>query len=383
MIAAMRAAKETGKRMALLTNNVREWEPLWRTMLPVDEIFELVVDSAFVGMRKPEPEIYRLTLGRLRAHDASSATSVRRLRVRRRRRGELHRRPRARHQRRALPRQRPGDPRAARGAGLTARIAAWPSRRATRRQVGTPTPRADRTPGTGMVSGGPTATRWPRATGSRTRRIRPPPADAADGRHRRAHPDLADRTQQHLGRRPVHRGGGRAARRRPAGQRRDNRCRGPRGPGFDRDRGRVCGARDLHVHPVVPSRLLEPAEARGRHLRYGTGWAIGAWFIPIFNLFRPKQIANDIDRASAPDAGHDQRLASARTRCPAALVVGPLHPERLPGELRRPRDHQRGGRRVAHHRQAALDALEDERAATPSTRSPPSSQSSRRSSRSW
>ena len=38
-------------------------------MLPVDEIFELVVDSAFVGMRKPEPEIYRLTLERLREHD--------------------------------------------------------------------------------------------------------------------------------------------------------------------------------------------------------------------------------------------------------------------------------------------------------------------------
>jgi hypothetical protein len=37
-------------------------------------------------------------------------------------------------------------------------------------------------------------------------------------------------------------------------------------------------------------------------LRYAPGWAIGAWFIPIFNLFRPKQIANDIDRASAPDA---------------------------------------------------------------------------------
>jgi HAD superfamily hydrolase (TIGR01509 family) len=31
----------------------------------VDEIFELVVDSAFVGMRKPEPEIYELTLERL------------------------------------------------------------------------------------------------------------------------------------------------------------------------------------------------------------------------------------------------------------------------------------------------------------------------------
>ena len=28
---------------------------------PIDEIFELVVDSAFVGMRKPDPEIYELT----------------------------------------------------------------------------------------------------------------------------------------------------------------------------------------------------------------------------------------------------------------------------------------------------------------------------------
>jgi putative hydrolase of the HAD superfamily len=51
--------------MALLTNNVREWEPLWRSMLPVDEIFELVVDSAFVGMRKPDPPIYELTVERL------------------------------------------------------------------------------------------------------------------------------------------------------------------------------------------------------------------------------------------------------------------------------------------------------------------------------
>jgi putative hydrolase of the HAD superfamily len=65
MIEVMRRAKDAGYVMALLTNNVREWEPLWRSMLPVDEIFELVVDSAFVGMRKPEPEIYELTLERL------------------------------------------------------------------------------------------------------------------------------------------------------------------------------------------------------------------------------------------------------------------------------------------------------------------------------
>jgi putative hydrolase of the HAD superfamily len=69
MIHELREAGRGGRRMALLTNNVREWEPLWRSMLPIDEIFEVVVDSAFVGMRKPEPEIYRLTLDRLREHD--------------------------------------------------------------------------------------------------------------------------------------------------------------------------------------------------------------------------------------------------------------------------------------------------------------------------
>ena len=53
-----------GLRMAMLTNNVREWEPLWRSMLPVDEIFELVVDSAFVGHAQARREIYELTLER-------------------------------------------------------------------------------------------------------------------------------------------------------------------------------------------------------------------------------------------------------------------------------------------------------------------------------
>lgn len=65
MIELMRELRDRGFRMAMLTNNVREWEPLWRAKLPVDEIFEVVVDSAFVGMRKPEREIYELTLERL------------------------------------------------------------------------------------------------------------------------------------------------------------------------------------------------------------------------------------------------------------------------------------------------------------------------------
>ena len=66
MIEYMRGLREDGVRLALLTNNVREWEPLWRAKLPdVDELFEVVVDSGFVGMRKPDPEIYELTLERL------------------------------------------------------------------------------------------------------------------------------------------------------------------------------------------------------------------------------------------------------------------------------------------------------------------------------
>jgi putative hydrolase of the HAD superfamily len=65
MIELMRELKASGYRMAMLTNNVREWEPLWRPMLPVDEIFETVVDSGFVGCRKPESRIYALTLDRI------------------------------------------------------------------------------------------------------------------------------------------------------------------------------------------------------------------------------------------------------------------------------------------------------------------------------
>jgi putative hydrolase of the HAD superfamily len=66
MIEFVRGLRSRGVRAALLTNNVREWEPLWRSKLPeVDELFELVVDSAFVGLRKPDPAIFLLTLERL------------------------------------------------------------------------------------------------------------------------------------------------------------------------------------------------------------------------------------------------------------------------------------------------------------------------------
>jgi putative hydrolase of the HAD superfamily len=75
MIELMRELKAEGYTMAMLTNNVREWEPLWRSMLPVDEIFETVVDSGFVGCRKPESRIYELTLERI-GHPAEACLFV-------------------------------------------------------------------------------------------------------------------------------------------------------------------------------------------------------------------------------------------------------------------------------------------------------------------
>jgi putative hydrolase of the HAD superfamily len=65
MLEFMRGLRDQGYKLGICTNNVREWEPLWRAKLPVDEIFSVVVDSAFVGSRKPEPRIYEITLERL------------------------------------------------------------------------------------------------------------------------------------------------------------------------------------------------------------------------------------------------------------------------------------------------------------------------------
>ena len=46
-------------------------------------------------------------------------------------------------------------------------------------------------------------------------------------------------------------------------------------------------------------------------LRWGLGWAVGAWFVPLLNFVRPKSIANDIWRGSDPDLPAQARLPSA------------------------------------------------------------------------
>ena len=56
-------------------------------------------------------------------------------------------------------------------------------------------------------------------------------------------------------------------------------------------------------------------------LRFTFGWAIGAWFVPILNIWRPKQIANDIWRASDPAAAPDQGVTWRTKAVPWLLTV--------------------------------------------------------------
>ena len=65
LLARYRELRGRGVRLAILTNNVREWHDIWRAAFDIDALFELVVDSAFEGTRKPEPRIYEITLSRL------------------------------------------------------------------------------------------------------------------------------------------------------------------------------------------------------------------------------------------------------------------------------------------------------------------------------
>ena len=70
LVHELRAA---GLRLGVLTNNVREFRPAWRPMLPFDEWFHDVVDSHEVGMRKPNAAIYQLALARLGAEAGRTA----------------------------------------------------------------------------------------------------------------------------------------------------------------------------------------------------------------------------------------------------------------------------------------------------------------------
>ncbi len=72
MVELARRIGASGRTVALLTNNLAEFNDGWRSLLPVDELFAEVVDSSRVGMRKPDPAIYHLTQERLGVDDPAS-----------------------------------------------------------------------------------------------------------------------------------------------------------------------------------------------------------------------------------------------------------------------------------------------------------------------
>ena len=49
------------------------------------------------------------------------------------------------------------------------------------------------------------------------------------------------------------------------------------------------------------NRLYLNLPALGVEPRFALGWAIGGWFVPIMNFWRPKQVIDDIWRGTAPD----------------------------------------------------------------------------------
>jgi epoxide hydrolase-like predicted phosphatase len=65
MIERVRLLRRRGVRTALVTNNAREFRDRWRALLPAEDLFEHVVDSSEVGVRKPDPAIFRIALARL------------------------------------------------------------------------------------------------------------------------------------------------------------------------------------------------------------------------------------------------------------------------------------------------------------------------------
>lgn len=64
--------RDAGVTTGIITNNVVEFKPHWRNMVRADELFDFVVDSCEVGVRKPNPAIFEraLAMGGLRPDDA-------------------------------------------------------------------------------------------------------------------------------------------------------------------------------------------------------------------------------------------------------------------------------------------------------------------------
>lgn len=65
LVERVRALRGDGYTTGIITNNVAEFGDGWRGLIPVDELFDFVIDSSSVGVRKPDPRIFQLALDQL------------------------------------------------------------------------------------------------------------------------------------------------------------------------------------------------------------------------------------------------------------------------------------------------------------------------------
>jgi putative hydrolase of the HAD superfamily len=65
VIAYIQKLKAENYCVALISNNLKELSGRWRELVPIDDLFDLVVESSSEGIRKPVSAIYSLTLDRL------------------------------------------------------------------------------------------------------------------------------------------------------------------------------------------------------------------------------------------------------------------------------------------------------------------------------
>lgn len=72
MVDAVRDLRSRGIRTGIITNNIAEFGTHWKAMIPVDELFDDIVDSSAVGIRKPDAAIYALACERLGVEPANA-----------------------------------------------------------------------------------------------------------------------------------------------------------------------------------------------------------------------------------------------------------------------------------------------------------------------
>lgn len=70
MVTFIHDLKTAGFPIGILTNNVKEFREWWWPLMDFASIFDTIVDSHEVGMRKPNPAIYHLTMDRIGATPA-------------------------------------------------------------------------------------------------------------------------------------------------------------------------------------------------------------------------------------------------------------------------------------------------------------------------